>query len=186
MLFLPCARFLILCGCLWHSVPSQNRMCAWFFFFFTRGKFQSGKYSCRVDVPGISHNALKTGYSGTDKLWQEAWHAIQFTVHDVPLNCEYEQRRTALNFIDMILVSKQTSGLQEPCAMRNYYFRPENYISSSYVVLSNSMQSLAINICRLMYEKACLLKSWLKGINYYAILDVIQFGITWICLGVHI
>lgn len=115
--FLPCARFLILCGCLWHSVPSQNRMCAWF-FFFTRGKFQSGKYSCRVDVPAISHNALKTGYSGTDKLWKDAWHAIQFTVHDVPLNCEYG-RRIVLNFIDMILVSNKTSGLQESCAMRN-------------------------------------------------------------------
>lgn len=116
--FLPCARFLILCGCLWHSVPSQNRMCAWF-FFFTRGKFQSGKYSCRVDVPATSHCALKTSYYGTDKLWQDAWHAIHFSVHDVPLKCENGQRRIVLNFIDMILVSNKTSGLQDSCAMRN-------------------------------------------------------------------
>jgi len=39
--FLPCARFLILRGCLWHSVPSQNRMCAWFFFSLQESSSQA-------------------------------------------------------------------------------------------------------------------------------------------------
>jgi hypothetical protein len=96
-----------------------------------------------MNEPALYHGGIKLVAGETGIFW-EKMRAVQF-------NSQYTMFRwienmdnvLVLNFIDMILVSNITSGLQQSCAVRIsiIFNRKITFILSSYLALPNVTKS---------------------------------------------